>query len=97
MRLEITLAAVADLRSIRQYTLSVWGERQEAAYLDRLWHRFQAILDDPAAHRSRDDLFPGCRMAAEGRHVIFFRIQGDILQIVRVLHSAMDFRRHLSA
>lgn len=38
---------------------------------------------------------PGCRIAAEGRHVTLFRADDDALQIVCVLHSAMDFKRHV--
>lgn len=95
MTLQFTKAAVADLQAIRNYTLHTWGEEQETAYLKQLWTRFGQILGSPGRFRRRDDLFEGCRIAAEGRHVILFRIEGDILQIVRILHSAMDFRRHL--
>ena len=38
---------------------------------------------------------PDCRNAAEGRHIILFRVDDDALQIVRVLHSSMDFKRHI--
>lgn len=95
MKLEITPAALADLRSIRAYTLERWGAAQEAAYLDRMWEKFEAILASPASYRSRPDLFPGCKLAVEGKHVILFRVNKSTLQIVRVLHSAMDFPRHL--
>ena len=40
-------------------------------------------------------MIPGCRIAAEGRHIILFRVDDDALQIVRVLHSAMHFKRHV--
>ena len=40
-------------------------------------------------------LFPGCQVASQGRHVILFRVQGKMLQIARILHSAMDFPSHL--
>jgi toxin ParE1/3/4 len=93
--LHFTKAAVTDLQAIRDYTLDTWGEEQETAYLKRLWSRFGQMLESPARFRSRDDLFEGCQIAAEGRHVILFRIEGDILQIVRILHSAMDFKRHI--
>ena len=46
-----------------------------------------------SAHRR----FPGCQLAPPGKHVILFRIDGTVLQIVRVLHSAMDFKRHIPA
>ena len=95
MKLDLTEAAIDDLRSIRAYTLETWGERQEEIYLDRLWKRFEEILADSASPRFRHDLFPDCQVAAEGKHIILFRVRRDVLQIVRVLHSAMDFKRHL--
>ena len=95
MTLEFTPAAISDLRSVREYTLEKWGSRQEQRYLDGLWTKFETILANPERWRARDDLFPGCQIAAEGRHVILFRLQGRTLQIVRVLHSAMDFQQHI--
>jgi toxin ParE1/3/4 len=86
MKLVFTAAAVHDLRSIRIYTLESWGEEQENAYLDQIWQRFEIIRSNPTRFRIRADLFPGCRLAAEGTHVILFRIGQDALEIVRVLH-----------
>lgn len=95
MKLEITPAALADLRSIRAYTLERWGAAQEAAYLDRMWGKFEAILANPSVYHARPDLFPGCQLAVEGKHVILFRVNKSTLQVVRILHGAMDFPRHL--
>jgi|Laugresubdmm15sn_1035100.scaffolds.fasta_scaffold33431_2 toxin ParE1/3/4 len=95
MKLELTPAALADLRSIRAYTLERWGLTQEIAYLDQMWEKFETLLADSAPYRFRPELFPGCQVAAEGKHVILFRVNKSTLQIVRVLHSAMDFKRHL--
>ncbi len=95
MALDFTEAAISDLRSIRDYTLETWGEQQEQIYLDALWARFEEILTDPKRWRYRNDLFPGCQIAAQGKHVILFRLDGEVFQVVRILHSAMDFRRHL--
>ena len=95
MMLDLTAAAVADLRSICDYTVETWGKEQESRYLDALWTRLEEILADPERWRRRDDLFPGCKIAAQEKHVILFRLEGDVLQVVRILHSAMDFRRHI--
>jgi toxin ParE1/3/4 len=95
MTLDFTPAAVSDLRSIRDYTIEKWGPEQEQIYLDSLWSKFQEILGAPEKCRARNDLFPGCQIAAQGRHVILFRIQGTTLQIVRILHCSMDFPRHI--
>jgi len=95
MTLDFTKAAVSDLQSIRSYTLETWGAEQEQRYLDELWQKFEEIRADPKRWRRRDDLFPDCQIAAQGKHVILFRIENSVLQIVRILHSAMDFPRHL--
>ncbi len=95
MKLELTEAALGDLRSIRAYTLERWGPVQEELYLDQIWTKFASILADPSKFRFRQDLFRDCQMATEGKHVILFRMNKSTLQIVRVLHSAMDFKSHI--
>ena len=96
MTLEFTHAAIADLQSIRSYTLQVWGAEQEQVYLDSVWKKFGDLLANPERWRKRDDLFPGCQIAAHAKHVILFRINGSDLQVVRILHAAMDSPRHLT-
>jgi toxin ParE1/3/4 len=95
MRLILTEAALEDLRSIRAYTVENRGVEQEERYLRQIWSRIESLRADPSRHRLREELFPGCRIAAEGRQVILFRAGDKALEIVRVLHSAMDFKRHL--
>ena len=91
--LALTHAALEDLRSFSAYTLNTWGEEQEVRYRDRIWARFESIRLDPTRSRLRPDLFPDCRSAAEGKHVILFKTRENVLEIIRVLHSAMDFKR----
>ncbi len=91
----LTHAAHEDLRSIRSYTLNAWGAEQEQRDLDQMWARFDSIRLDPERYRQREDLFPGCRIAAEGKHVILFKSGKDSLEIIRVLHAAMDFKTQL--
>jgi toxin ParE1/3/4 len=95
MILDFTKAAVSDLQSIRSYTLETWGPEQEQRYLNELWKKFDEILTDSERWRCRDDLFPGCQIAAQGKHVILFRVQDTVLEIVRILHGAMDFPRQI--
>ena len=95
MKLALTPAALADLRSIRAYTLERWGPTQEMVYLGEMWEKFETLVADSAPYRFRPELFPGCQVAAEGKHVILFRVNKSTLQIVRLLHSAMDFKRHI--
>jgi toxin ParE1/3/4 len=97
MKLTFTHAALEDLRSIRAYTLETWGAEQEDRYLNRIWAKFDSMRLDPSPYRLRPDFFPGCRIAAEGKHVILFRAGTDLLEVVRVLHAAIDFKRRLAS
>jgi plasmid stabilization system protein ParE len=67
--------------------LEHWGPKQEKAYLDRMWNRFREIQSRPGTFRARPDLFPGCQIATEGKH--------ENVTDRQVLHTAMDYKRHL--
>lgn len=95
MKLALTEAALEDFRSIRGNTLEKRGAEQEELYLDKLWLRIEAIRSDPFLYRLREDLFPGCRIASEGRHILLFRASEESLEIARVLHSAIYLKSHL--
>ena len=95
MKLELTQAAIEDLSLIRAYTLEKWGAEQEQAYLDAVWEKFTELQSNPSLGRERSDFFPGCSIVVQDKHMIFFRRQAEVLQIVRVLHGSMDFPRHL--
>ena len=95
MKIILSPSAVRDLQSISDYTLRNWGSKQEEGYLKALWDKLGLIQSNPESHRLREDLAKGCRSARHEKHVIFFTVQGQTLQIIRILHGAMDFSSHL--
>lgn len=95
MKLDLTDAAIDDLKSIRAYTLQTWGEEQEKQYLEAMWERFETLCENPNRWRHRPDLFLGCQIATQGKHVILFKINDEVLEVVRVLHGSMDFPSHI--
>jgi len=96
MKLILSPSAICDLQSISEYTLQKWGPEQEGIYLSGLWEKLAAIQASPESFKLREDLVKGCRSARHEKHVIFFAIQGQTLQVIRILHGAMDFGSHLS-
>ncbi len=97
MRLRLSRLAYADLDSIFTYTLTKWGQEQADRYVGALWDTFEKIADAPERWRRRDELHPGCRVCFAGRHAILYRMHEGRVEIARVLHDAMDFRRHIPA
>jgi toxin ParE1/3/4 len=96
MSYKLTDEAREDVRGITRYTLRHWGKRQMLIYRDELEAAFRGLGKDPApaTSRSRDDLLPGCRIIAVGKHFVVYRQSGDGVEILRILHQAMQLSRH---
>jgi toxin ParE1/3/4 len=92
----LTNAAKADLKEIGRYTRQEWGVAQRDKYLGMLDECFHSIAVAPLSGRDCGDVREGYRRRSAGSHVVFFRPVGDLIEIVRVLHSRMDPERHLS-
>jgi toxin ParE1/3/4 len=95
MKIVLSPSAVRDLQSISDYTLRNWGTEQEQRYLKELWEKLAAVQSNSSSFQLREDLVKSCRSARHGQHVIFFAVQEQTLQIIRILHGAMDFSSHL--
>lgn len=94
-RLKVTRAARRDLVEIGRYTLREWGEAQCRSYLTQLDDRLRLLAAAPTSGRSCDDIKPGYWRYREGRHVVFYRLVGDTIEVVRILHERMLPKRHL--
>ncbi|MDJ0683589.1 MAG: type II toxin-antitoxin system RelE/ParE family toxin [Alphaproteobacteria bacterium] len=88
-------AAYADLKTIAAYTAKKWGADQRTRYLVKFDKIFIRLAEQPAMGRPRDALRPGYRSVSVGRHVVFYRILPDGVEVVRILHESMDFSRRL--
>jgi toxin ParE1/3/4 len=81
--------ADSDLDSIWFYVASESGSVEVADRLiDSIAERFLLLADYPNLGRRRgDDLRPGLRSFAVSEYVIFYRLQGEDVYILRVLHG----------
>ncbi len=93
-KISITPKARADLRDISRYTDKKWGRQQRLDYIKQLRDRFFYLADRPQMEKKRDEIIGTPYSYHEGRHVIFYRISTEGIEILRVLHDAMDFPRH---
>lgn len=86
-----------DLLGIFLYTLKTWGTEQVPVYLSLVETALQRIAENPMTLGSKicDDVVPGCRTFRFGKHIIVYRINGEIVEVARILHESMDFERHL--
>ncbi|WP_193227742.1 type II toxin-antitoxin system RelE/ParE family toxin [Aureimonas psammosilenae] len=89
-------AARRDLANIFFYTADRFGEPQAERYLRAIRESCQAVLDGRKPVRHENFSSRECTSHLSGSHRIFSRLDdnGDLL-ILRILHSRMDFERHL--
>ena len=88
-------AAKRDLQDIARYTEQTWGSAQRLRYVDAIKKRFALLRERPTAGSSREEIRPGYRSIPSDRHVIFYRVTEDTVEVLRVLHGNMDVHRHL--
>lgn len=86
-----------DLAEILRYTIKTWGMEQATAYFQLLTLAKTRIVHNPIlpGSKSRDDLASGCRAYKIAKHLIFYRVNGDCVEIARILHESRDFTQHL--
>lgn len=87
--------AQQDIDDIWEYTVEHWNVRQAEIYLRQIQRAIETVATEPKIARSCDDIRPGYWKYPAGQHVLFFRVTDKGINVVRVLHSRMDFERHL--
>jgi|TARA_B110000908_G_scaffold72141_1_gene87049 toxin ParE1/3/4 len=106
----ISKAAEADIEVILDHSLHTFGEEAALRYQNLLKVSINTLRKDvnpPGASATLRELskfhISMCKkeaqvkgvMVATPRHIIFFRVSNDLLEIVRVLHDSIDFDRHI--
>ena len=94
-QLVIAPAAKADLKDIYQYGLRQWGQAQSDSYLENLKDHFWSLTEQPLMGVERPELLPGVRSLPIESHTLFYRVNTDTVEIIRVLHGRQDPQRHL--
>ncbi|MGN6356836.1 MAG: type II toxin-antitoxin system RelE/ParE family toxin [Novosphingobium sp.] len=89
-RLELSVAADADLFDILAYGTAVHGGTASEAYYFGLIEAFDFLCDHPEAGPIDEDSGLGLRRWRYRRHRIFYQIEAEALVIVRLFHVSAD-------
>jgi toxin ParE1/3/4 len=90
MKLILSQRAKEDLLETWEYI----AEHDEVAadrYIDHLRERALELLDFSELGRLRDEIAPDLRSLLARNHLLFYRIQSNEIQILRILHGSRDF------
>lgn len=86
--------ARADLEDIYAYTLKTWSSAQAVRYHNDIVMTFNDLASGRKSGRLVD-IRDGYFKYAVGSHMVFFRHVDHGIDIMRILHQAMDVGRHL--
>jgi toxin ParE1/3/4 len=100
----LSAAAEADYDAILRWTAARFGTSQARAYGTLLSVALVRLERGPTVSgaRQRDEIGPGLRtlhVGRRGRHIILFQIglaPDRAIDVLRILHDAMDLVRHVS-
>jgi toxin ParE1/3/4 len=91
----LTPRAQVDLQKIYIYTFEKFGLDQADIYSVKIEKAVTAVIDNPHIGRDRSEVRDGYSSFPVRQHVLWYRqIEGRI-EIMRILHGAMDPERQL--
>lgn len=87
----LTNKAVEDLGEIWSYTNDNWSERQADAYYHELISEIREVAKHPAClDKKYDKIFSELYCHKCRKHLIFYHLVDDEVEVVRILHERMD-------
>ena len=87
LQVDVSFEAEEGIDQITAYTTRTWGWRQTNHYLAKLEDGFNLLAQNPSVGRPCDSIRPGLRRFEIGKHVVFYVLVPNCIQIVRVLHQ----------
>ena len=93
MRYRLSEDAKMDLARIYWRGVEEFGERQAESYYEALFQRFDELAEAPYKYQSVDHIREGYRRSVCGVESIYYRINGELVEIMRVLGRQDVFER----
>jgi len=91
----VSPAAREDLLAIYCYSRGRWGQAKADAYLERIKDLLWQLTEQPEMGADRSELLPGIRCLPIASHSIFYQLDAEAIQILRILHGRQDPGRNL--
>ena len=92
----ISNKAVSDLEEIWLYTLENWSIEQADRYYNLIFDEIHFICKNLNSGKSKEHIRKGYRASKVNSHLIFYRIEKNIVEIIRILHESMDIDNRIN-
>lgn len=91
----ISKKAVSDLEEIWLYTVDHWSVEQADRYYNLIFDEINFICRNYENGKSMEHVRKGYYTAKVKSHLIFYKLENNSIQIIRILHEMMDIENRL--
>lgn len=95
LKIRLTQTAEQQLEDIWFYTLSEWSEEQANQYVSMIEQGVMQLLDNPYIGKARPEIKKDLRSLQIQKHLIFYRVGNEFIDIIGILHCRMDIGKWL--
>lgn len=88
-------AAEADLSAVWLQGAKIWGVEQAERYVDGLFALFALLAEFPEMAREHTEFAPPVRIHPSGSHLVIYRLEGQGIEIIRILHAHQNLMAYL--
>lgn len=94
---KISKQAIIDLNNIWTFTFKNWSKDQADRYYALIIDELEYIADNYLIGKSVVQTRNNYRVCKMKSHLIFYRkVEGELVEIVRILHQRMDIKKYLN-
>lgn len=94
-QLRFSAQAETELQEIWLYSVENWSVAQADDYVASIIVTAKRLTEGFVFSRPADHIAKGYHFCASGSHHLYFRVDGDMIVVERIIHQSRDAKAHL--
>jgi toxin ParE1/3/4 len=86
--------AEEDLLKIISTTIESWGTTQAKVYAQTIDAALLKLAQYPDFGKERNEIYNGARSFPVEKHIMFYQVSDDGIDVALILHQRMDLSKH---
>jgi len=95
LKYKISQEALFDLNDIWEYTFHKWSKEEADRYFNLIFDEIEYISGNSQLGISYEHIRKNYRASQIKSHLIFYRVEKNNIEIIRILHQRMDLKKRL--
>jgi toxin ParE1/3/4 len=83
-----------DLYKIISTTINSWGNEQAKEYAQNIDAALIKLAQYPDFGRERNEIYKGAKSFPVEKHIVFYQVSDNGIDVARILHQRMDPSKH---